>query len=378
MTMPKVLSLFSGCGGLDLGFVRQGFKLVSSYDSWKPAVEVHKKNSNILGGEVHCRSLSLNDGEVSLSEFPKVDVVLGGPPCQGFSFAGHQRLNDPRNKLYLDFLEIVNTVSPKCFLMENVRGIEAMALNDVKESFSSTNYNITVERALATNFEIAQRRERVIIIGVRSDLQKVFVPPHEAVGGLFSKSQGKTILDAVGDLPEPKEIGSTRIVAENFLDNHVYTPLSDTAQQFVRHIPNGGFYKDAPRNTLPERLIKILDDPVRYRSPRLFPKPNPMGPAQTVPADMNPSIGGVLSPDFIYKDDGGAIPVENKKYTHDGIYTAPRPSRRFTPREAARLQSFPDDFLFDGAVSTQIKLIGNAVPVLMAEAFAREVMNQIF
>ena len=377
MENPKILSLFSGCGGLDLGFVLQGFNLLAAYDNWKPAVEVHRKNSKILGGEVHHRSLSLEDGEVNLSEFPRVDVVLGGPPCQGFSFAGRQRLDDPRNKLYLDFLEIVKAVSPLCFLMENVRGIEAIALEDLKKSFSRIDYNITVVRALATNFQVAQRRERVLIVGVRSDLQKTFIPPEESVGGLFSEGNGVSIFDAIRDLPEPREVGSKKITAVHYLDNHVYTPLSDSAQRFVRHIPNGGYYKDAPRNKLPERLIKILDDPARYRSPRLFPKPNPMGPAQTVPADMNPSIGGVLAPDFIYEN-GSPIPVESKNYTREGVFTAPKPSRRFTPREAARLQSFPDDFLFDGAVSTQIKLIGNAVPVRMAEAFAREIRKQIF
>ena len=375
---PTVLSLFSGCGGLDLGFCNEGFELKASYDHWKPATEVHRKNQSLLGGEVYCRSLKLEDGEIQLSDLPKVDVVLGGPPCQGFSFAGRQSLNDSRNRLYLDFIEIVKYLSPKCFLMENVRGIEAMALEDVKSSFSELNYQINVERALATNFGVAQKRERIIIVGVRNDLKKTFVPPEESVGGLFLQSDTRSVIDAIGDLPEPRQVENERIIAQVYTDNHVYTKLSEMSQKFVRHIPNGGYYKDAPIETLPDRLIKIIEDPVRYRSPRLFPKSDPNKPAQTVPADTNPSIGGVLAPDLIYENGTEVRPVEPKDYTVDGVYTAPSPSRRFTPREAARLQSFPDEFLFDGAVSTQFKLIGNAVPVLMAQAFAREIRKQLF
>ena len=184
-------------------------------------------------------------------------------------------------------------------------------------------------------------------------------------------------MDVIGGLPEPREVSSERISAEHFLDNHVFTRLSENAQRFVRHIPNGGYYKDAPLDTLPDRLIKIINDPVRYRSPRLFPKPNPSKPAQTVPADTNPSIGGVLAPDMTYDKDGIAKPVDPQKYTSDGVYTSPNPSRRLTPREAARIQSFPDEILFDGAVSTQFKMIGNAVPVAMASAFAREIKSQL-
>jgi DNA (cytosine-5)-methyltransferase 1 len=357
-----VLSLFSGCGGLDLGFVQAGFELKLSIDNWEPAVATHKLNATLLGGDVVRKSLCLSDGELRVDELPKCDVILGGPPCQGFSFAGKQVVNDPRNQLYLDFLSIVERLQPKCFVMENVRGIEAMALPEIVRSFSSVGYNVTADRVQATHFAVPQKRERVLIVGFRNDLCIRFSPPNETLGGLFGSSRDISIFEAIGDLPEPKSITSDETVDTHPSDplcNHVFKPLSDQVQLFVRHIPNGGCFRDAPRQFLPKRLRTILKNPARYRSPRLFPKPDPFSPAQTVPADMNPSLGGVLAPDFVYV---------NNKY-----YTSPVPSRRFTPREAARLQTFPDKFIIQGSVSTQIRLIGNAVPVKLANAYAKQI-----
>ena len=370
-----VLSLFSGCGGLDLGFVNAGFQLKLSIDHWEPAVATHKLNSKLLGGEVIRKSLRLGDGEIQVDELPVCDVILGGPPCQGFSFAGKQRLNDPRNALYQDFMNIVNHLQPKCFVMENVRGIEAMALPDVVHSFDSVGYDVSAERVQATHFAVPQRRARVIIVGFRKDLCIRFSPPRQALGGLFGSSHEISIFEAIGDLPEPSATTSEGVIdikPGDLLCNHVYKPLSAQAQLFVRHIPNGGCFRDAPEQFLPERLRKILRNPARYRSPRLFPKPDPFSPAQTVPADMNPSLGGVLAPDFIYVD-GKPRAVTPAECEKDGLYTAPDPSRRFTPREAARLQTFPDKFVIKGSVSTQIRLIGNAVPVNLAYAYAQQI-----
>jgi DNA (cytosine-5)-methyltransferase 1 len=305
MTEPlTVLSLFSGCGGLDLGFVRAGFRLVASIDHWRPACDTHRLNSGLLGGEVLQRSLRLADGEIALEEFPKTDVVLGGPPCQGFSFAGKQRLDDARNQLYLDFLRIVQHTEPRCFVLENVRGIEAMALTDIRASFGQLGYDVAAERALATSFGVAQRRERILVVGFRKDLKATFSPPEEIIGGLFGSTGEVSILDAIKGLPKPAV--SDDETAEPHSD-HIFRPLTAPVQRFVRHIPNGGCFRDAPTDTLPPRLLNILQNPARYRTPRLFPKPNPFGPAQTVPADMNPSLGGVLAQGCLVLNGGAAV-----------------------------------------------------------------------
>ena len=375
----SVLSLYSGCGGLDLGFIQAGFHLVAAYDHWGPAVEAHQLNMGLLGEpKVFQKSLCISDGEVKLDELPEAEVVLGGPPCQGFSFAGKQFKNDPRNKLYRDFVEIVRHLQPRCFVMENVRGMEAMALDQVTEDFEEAGYRVLVSLARAVNFGLAQKRERLIIVGLRRDLEEVFQPPDSVMGGLFSGHQ-TSLIEAIGDLPQPIEVVDDEASLESLpqhLRSHAFRPLSAMVQKFLRHVPNGGCFRDAPRKFLPERLKKILDEPARYRSPRLFPKPNPEEPAQTIPADTNPSLGGVLAPDLEYRG-GRAGGVDVKRHTKAGVYTSPSPSRRLTPREAARLQGFPDTFQFVGSLGTQFKLIGNAVPVPLARAFAESLFEQL-
>jgi len=373
---PKFLSLFSGCGGLDLGFSRKGFELIAAFDHWGPAIENHTKNRDLIGGQAHQKSLALNDNEINLNDLPKVDVILGGPPCQGFSFAGKQKIDDPRNFLYLDFKRIVEFIKPKVFLMENVRGLENMALEDIKASFKSINYDVVVERVRCVDLGIPQRRERIIIVGTKLG-EKLFSSPEILLGSLFGAIEPVSIMDVIGDLPEPQSSKGKPTDSYHFLEDHFFQDLSPLEQKFIRHIPNGGYYKDAPRDSLPPRLKKIYDDPLAYKSPRLFPKADPKKPSQTIPASTSPSIGGVIAPDFNYSS-GLPISIVPMEHFIDGVYTSPFPSRRFTPREIARIQGFPDEYHFVGSASTKAKLIGNAVPIKLAELFAEEIKNQFF
>lgn len=376
MYLPTVLSLFSGCGGLDLGFSLSGFEIKLAIDHWSGAVDIHKKNRDLIGGECIQKSLKLSDNEINLSELPKVDVILGGPPCQGFSFAGKQMVDDPRNRLYLDFKAIVEHLKPKVFLMENVRGLEKMALSAIQESFNEIGYDVNVNRVEAIKLGIPQRRERVIIVGTKTGTPK-FKTPDILLGGLFAPSiDVRTVMDAISDLPQP-DAAKNAIDSTSFLDDHVFYPLSVVEQNFIRHIPNSGYYADAPRSSLPDRLKKIYDEPLKYKSPRLFPKADPLRPSQTVPASSSPSIGGVIAPDLDYTANK-VLPIDKAEHTVDGVYTAPNGSRRFTPREMARLQTFPDQFLFTGSPTSKIKAIGNAVPVELARVFAAEIHDQFF
>lgn len=373
----RVLSLFSGCGGLDLGFAQEGYEIVAGFDHWGPAVDCHNHNAHLLGGHAEKRSLALRDGELELKELPKVDVVLGGPPCQGYSFAGKQRIDDPRNQLYLDFKRIVDHQKPRVFLMENVRGLEKMALEAVQLSFQEIGYQVTVQRVDCTLLGLAQRRERVIIVGTKTK-DKKFVPPEELLGSLFGANQKSySIFDVIADLPEPQSGKGEQLASLNYLDDHKYLPFSALEKKFIPHIPNGGYFRNAPRDVLPTRLKKIFDNPAMYKNPRLFPKPDPLRPAQTIPASTSPSIGGVIAPDLMYEN-GLCEAVSVEKNTHNGVYTSPVGSRRFTAREAARLQGFPDDFLFTGSLSSKTKMIGNAVPVPLGRLFAKAIKEQYF
>lgn len=352
-----------------------GYELLEAYDHWGPAVETHNRNVHLLGGHAYKKSLALSDNEIELSKLPKVDLILGGPPCQGFSFAGKQRIDDPRNFLYLDFKRIVEFIRPKVFLMENVRGLELMALEDIKKSFQEIKYNVTVDRVRAIDLGIPQRRERIIVVGTKHN-EAQFQTPEVLMGSLFGSIEPQSIMDAISDLPEPTSAKPSDEESVSYLDDHRYQPLSALEQSFIRHIPNGGSFMDAPRHALPDRLKKIFDNPLQYKSPRLFPKANPYKPSQTIPASSSPSIGGVIAPDFIYQADK-TIPVDPADYTTDGVYTSPVHSRRFTPREIARLQGFPDDFIFLGSTSTKTKMIGNAVPFKIGELYAKEIKKQL-
>ena len=360
-----------------MGFAQEGYQIVAAFDHWGPAVECHNHNAKLLGGHAHKKSLALDDGEIELNDLPNVDVVLGGPPCQGFSFAGKQRIDDPRNKLYLDFKRIVGHLRPRVFLMENVRGLEKMALEAVQKSFHEIGYQVTIQRADCTLLGLAQRRERIIIIGSREN-DKKFQTPDIFLGSLFgAASEPVALSDVNRDLPEPQSGRGASGASSNFLDDHQFLPFSPLEQMFIPHIPNGGYFRHAPREVLPARLQKIFDDPARYKNPRLFPKPNPFKSAQTIPASTSPSIGGVIAPDLIYKQ-GECVPVPAEEHTKSGVYTSPVGSRRFTAREAARLQGFPDEFLFTGSLSSKTKMIGNAVPVPLGRLFAKEIKEQFF
>jgi len=249
-------------------------------------------------------------------------------------------------------------------------------LQQIEQSFSELDYNVTVQRVKAIDLGIPQRRERVIIVGTQVG-QKKFKEPEILMGGLFGAIQPPSIFQTIMDLPRPVSSKEQFETSGSYLDDHVFLPLSELEQRFIRHIPNGGYYGDAPRETLPTRLQKIYDNPLAYKSPRLFPKAEPEKTAQTIPASTSPSIGGVLAPDFTYGASGAVI-IDSRKYVKEGVYTSPEPSRRFTPREIARLQGFPDEFLFEGSGSAKTKMIGNAVPIKMAELFAREIMKQLF
>lgn len=373
----KVLSLFSGCGGLDLGFAQEGYEIVGAFDHWGPAVDCHNHNAHLLGGHAEKKSLALDDGEIELNSLPNVDVVLGGPPCQGFSFAGKQRIDDPRNNLYLDFKRIVGHLKPRIFLMENVRGLEKMALEAVQRSFNEIGYQVTVQRVDCTLLGLAQRRERIIIVGSQKT-DKKFQTPDILLGSLFgASSEPVPLIDVIKDLPKPESGRGVTAPSLNYLDDHKYLPFSALEQKFIPHIPNGGYFRNAPRDMLPTRLQKIFDDPASYKNPRLFPKPNPSKPVQTIPASSSPSIGGVIAPDLDYQN-GLCIPISVEENTKAGIYTSPVNSRRFTAREAARLQGFPDNFLFTGSLSSKTRMIGNAVPVPLGRLFAKEIKEQYF
>lgn len=309
----RVVSLFSGAGGLDLGFKKAGCTIVWANDIEPRFTETYKKN---IGNHVVTKDLK----KVNVEEIPDCDIIIGGYPCLGFTIAKVDRtVDDEQNFLYLEYLRILKAKKPKYFLVENVLGMQEgeefkKHFNKMLSDFRSVGYKINVNRLKAVECGVPQKRERLIIIGVRSELNTVIAPPisthlEQSVIMFDNSRMSKwiTLKDAIGDLPEDAD--------NSDIQNHKGTKHKVLINGYVGH--------------------RALD----------WNKPSP-------------TITG--------RGSLGGGPV---------IHPHPNQKRRLTVRECARLQSFPDDFIFEGSISVQYAQIGNAVPPLLAFRVAQQIMK---
>lgn len=220
----KIVSLFSGAGGLDLGLIKAGHQIVWANDIDEDSCETYKRN---IGNHIVCRSIS----EVEISEIPNCDVVVGGFPCQGFSMANMLRTtDDERNILYKHFYRVIKEKKPLYFIAENVRGILSLdngnAIKSIVRDFTKAGYNVAYKLFNTANFGVPQSRLRVIIGGTRNDLpqNKHFVfpePTHE-------KSRWVSIGKALQNIPEPDD-GNPQLA------NHIYSKYKVTNRNFTGH-----------------------------------------------------------------------------------------------------------------------------------------------
>lgn len=173
----KVVSLFSGAGGLDLGFINAGFDIIWANDNYHDAVETYKIN---IGQHIVEKEIQ----DIKTDDIPDGEIVIGGFPCQGFSVANQNRNeHDERNKLYIEYLRVISDKKPKYFLAENVKGILSLAKGKVFDmiitDFKRAGYNVQYKLLNAADYGVPQRRERVFIFGIRNDLEKEFDFPNQ-------------------------------------------------------------------------------------------------------------------------------------------------------------------------------------------------------
>ena len=333
---PRLVSLFSGCGGLDLGFEQAGFERVWANDFDKDAQAVFKLNL----GEIDGRDIR----EVPAEEIPDCDIVLAGFPCQPFSNAGNRKgVHDSRGMLYQECLRIVEAKKPKVFLFENVKGlmsskyIDGRKLVDVISSdLDEMGYDVTYEVINASDYGVPQNRQRLIMVGVRKELGIKYVFPEK------ESKEGLTLRHTILDIPAT-------------VPNQVDWGLSPQALAMIAHIPQGGSWKDVPYEELAPRFQRIRDNMQRYHSPNFYRRFSLDEINGTITASAQPENCGIIHP------------------LHN---------RRYTIREIARIQTFPDEFLFiDDSlknITAMYKVIGNAVPPKMANAIAKSIMAQVF
>ncbi|QGH02316.1 DNA (cytosine-5-)-methyltransferase [Streptococcus dysgalactiae] len=332
----KTISLFSGAGGLDLGLINTGFDIVFANDILKPAIENYKHNI----GDIHEGDIT----KLNPEELPEADVVVGGFPCQPFSNAGNRLgTEDDRGNLYLEVLKMIEVKHPKVVVMENVRGLLSMKNKDGSKLIDTIvyllenagpGYKVKYQLLKASDYGVPQNRYRVIIVGIRSDINVDYQFPEPTTYNYDKLSVGAAIKNVDG-LPNQDEVWE----------------LSPQSQNLIKFIPEGGSWKNIPYEELPDRMKRIRDDMKRYHSPNFYRRFARHEINGTITAAGTPENSGILHP------------VED---------------RRYSVREIARIQSFPDTYEFVGdSISSKYKVIGNAVPPKLGEVIGKSIVEQL-
>lgn len=355
---PTVVDLFCGAGGLSEGFRRAGYRVLLGSDIDLTFGETFSRShldAKFISApiqELASSDILLQTGLVK----GELDVLVGGPPCQGYSVYNHGRgEHDPRAGLFYEYLRIVKDLAPRWLVMENVTGLLSISggklIETIATEISKLGYSVEWRVLKAEEYGVPQERRRVIIIANRISAPILF--PTIEYGHTLKPFT--TVWDAIGDLPqlvsgnmseypiEPRTAFQIEMrKGSPQLKNHYGPRLGLANQERIKHIPQGGSWRDIPLDLLPEGMkrAKRSDHTKRYGRPR--------------PTDLSCTI--------LTKCD-----------IHWGAYIHPFENRAFTVREAARLQSFSDDFVFYGSMTEQFVQIGNAVPPIMATFIAQAI-----
>jgi len=393
-----VIDLFSGCGGFSQGFLKAGFDILAASEIWEPAVVSYRynhENVSVIEGDI--RSSEVKSELYQAIKEKRVNVIIGGPPCQGYSIAGNRNPDDPRGQLYLEYVEIIKHVKPDFFVMENVKGLlhmkhvdpdlsqkdlnkfkgyceqlqrykdlkrfgaqrdldteEKKEHDDLKSKykqiksgidskliplidiilakFKEINYNVSWQVLNSADYGVSQTRERIIFIGTKHENVKVRFPrkTHAKKGAQTSIQE---YAYKKGDITLKKwtTVGTTLRKYENWTEN------GETNHLFTKHKKE--FVKRLHDTKIGENVYKNYSD--------AWWRLDPDKPARTV------------------------------KENHGGVFVHYKYDRVCTPRELAALQSFDDDFIFQGTKSSVLKQIGNAVPPQMAKAIAENVKSSL-
>ena len=317
------ISLFTGAGGLDIGFKEAGFTGLLASDIMPQAKDSFALNfpdEPYLLEDI--RKLSIAEIKSYIGD-KQIDVIIGGPPCQGFSNMGNKNSADPRNMLFESYVKIVDALRPKCFIFENVKGLytmfEGRYFEQVVNAFMSIGYNIHYSLLDTSNYGVPQKRERIFIVGTTSEQQFLF--PSHSTSSYGNIKAFKNVGEAINDLMDK---------GEEF-PNHIALNHSDVVIRRYQLIPEGG----------------------------KLPKP------EDLPEDIRrKNFGNTYTRLHRQEVSSTIVPGNNALPVHPVL------NRSLTPREGARIQTFPDSYIFSGDRRSQCIQVGNAVPPLMAAKLA--------
>lgn len=347
MTKKKytVLDLFCGCGGMSLGFEKAGFNVILGIDIWSDALVTYCHNHhNSIALCADLAKLGADEVEEKIGR-NKVDVIIGGPPCQGFSIAGKRIVNDERNTLYKGFVRMVEHFKPKAFVLENVPNImtigDGIVKNAIIKDFSDLGYTVVTKILLASDYGVPQNRRRAIFVGLNGSGQFDFPLPNvntpitckEAISDLSYQA-----IEDGGAYPSPPQSEYQRLmrIGSDGVYNHDITIHTLQTQRIIAMVPDGGNYKDLPVELQNTRKVHIA-----------WTRLNSQRPSVTIDTGHN----------------------HHFHYEYNRVPTA---------RESARLQSFPDSFVFLGNKTSVLKQIGNAVPPLLAQSIAEQLEKYLY
>ena len=352
----NVVDLFSGCGGISKGFNNTGkVNIVGAIDVEQYACNTYAMNfpdAKVICGDI-------NQISVESTGFKDIDIIIGGPPCQGFSrlnFWDKDRDNDPRNRLFYQYLRFVEELQPKAIMIENVKNIlvakDGFAPKAISSILDSLGYNVSSSIVCAADFGVPQMRERAIFIALKkeygefdfSSLDEYKVPQvnvYDAISDIaeiedFAMAQKSGYVFKLGDCLSEYQKKMRREDGE--LYNHLIYYPEEIVQKRMSYVPQGGNWRYVPKELFPSERSNRYTNYLRrlkYSSPSI------------------------------------TIDTGHRVYFH------PIFNRYPTVRESARIQSFPDSFIFTGAKGQQLKQVGNAVPPLMAEALAKAIFKTI-
>lgn len=346
---PTVIDMFSGCGGLSRGFMDAGYKVLLGVDNEEIALKTFKENH----GESEILHADLFDPQtiIKMKEMinTNVDLIVGGPPCQGFSLTGTRSADDKRNTLFRSMVEAAKVFEPQAFVLENVPGLATLyngkAKDEILKSFSDLGYTVSYQVLFAPDFGVPQIRKRIFFVGIKGDRKFVFPEPKlfpheyvtcgEAISDLPSREDGLgEEIDIYVEAPKTEYQNYMRSKT-NILYNHVGTKHTDLVKEVIAQVPEGGNHKDLPPGVGDSR--KFNEAWTRYHSQR---------PSKTI-------------------DTG------HRNHFHYKYNRVP------TVRENARLQTFTDDFVFYGNKTQQYRQVGNAVPPLLGYHIGKELLSYL-
>lgn len=337
----NVIDLFCGIGGFSKGFQMEGFDIKIGIDNWPVALETFKRNHD--GVKAVLEDLT-ELPDTFYKEIPyKIDVIIAGPPCQGFSMAGRREVEDIRNKLFMEVIRAAKLLNPEVVIIENVSGILSMKNNNgelvkdrIIKDLKSLGYHAKYQLLIASDYGVPQSRKRVIFVATKQDTFKYPSP----------NGFGMTVGKALSNIPDvgeeeylPPENKFQELMSNGFtkIYNHEAMRHNEAVLNRIRHVPPGGNWKDIP--------------------PHIY------------------NVGGEHSNNYRRLDPNK--PSITIKHATKSMIISPYFDRVITAREAARLQSFPDDFILEGTKFEQHQQLANAVPPILGREIAKSVKEYL-